>query len=87
MIWAITCGSRRKFCPKRLRGAYTDSFRPPCLHGVSAPFPPLPGSRLPGSRVGPAGTREFERGAVIDGGADDRQPERDIDRLAEAHMS
>src|SRR4029077_7393533 len=66
-IFSRTRGSWRKCWPKRLRGLCE-------LDGKVDGFDQAAG-------IGLAGAGEVERGAVIDGGADERQAERDVHAL------
>ena len=67
--------STRKFWPKRRRATWPFIAVPPC-----APLRPPPRG---GSPVGPAGAGEFEGRCRGPPGADDGQPQGDVDAAAE----
>src|SRR5437868_3203590 len=69
---ARTRGSCRKCCPNRLRG----------LREVAGKLERLGEAR----RVGATRAGKIERGAVVDGGADEWQAERDVHATAEARV-
>src|SRR5689334_2340989 len=66
---ARTRGSCRKCCPKRLRGRCKLDGE---LHRLDQT-----------ARIGFAGAGEVERGAVVDRGAHEGKPQRDVDAAAE----
>src|SRR5438105_4213975 len=67
-----TRGSWRKCCPNLLRGRCEVDGK---LHRLDQ-----------AARVGASGAGEVERGAVVDRGAHEGQPERDVHPLAEARV-
>src|SRR3982751_2549783 len=69
---ASTRGSCRKCCPNLLRGRCE-------LDGKLERFGEAAGVRA-------AGAGEVERSAVVDGGTDEGQPERDVHAAAEARV-